>query len=202
LVTLVNNEDSRASITTQVPSSDVVSNSTDFSAEQLPQTSATSLGLPTGSQLVGDYFYQLSAANETTNNPVHTFTTPLTITIAYNPTTTQNLNNLQVGRYDTGTGWTLLSGCTTNTTANTIACPTSNFSYFALLADTSTTSPTPTVIPSSTPYSAGGTLPNTNGTSLAELALYLLLNLGIMGLAVYHITKYQKEQRTNSITLN
>lgn len=89
-------------------------------------------GIPTGFILSGDHTYDLKAFDDV-DSSVTSFSEPITITISYSNSDVVGIDESSLVIYHYSGGiWTPLSGCVVNTSANTITCTTSSFSFFAL----------------------------------------------------------------------
>ena len=89
-------------------------------------------GIPTGFSKAGSYAFDLKALTGV-STAITSFLQPIEITLTYQDSDVSGINesSLVIYRYD-GTSWNALTGCTVNTTANTITCTTTNFSVFSL----------------------------------------------------------------------
>ncbi len=117
------------------------SSSAVFQAKLLdPTTFFASAGAPSGKTRAGNTVFNLKALTDTTTT-LTTFSAALTITLAYEASDISGLNEsaLLIYRYD-GSGWSPLSGCSTNTSAKTITCTTTAFSDFAIFGTTASSS--------------------------------------------------------------
>jgi len=109
------------------------SSSVTFQANALAtSTFFSAAGTPAGLNAAGSVPINLTAFVDASTT-ISTFTSPLTVTLSYQPSDISGLNpnSLWIYRYDFGV-WTALSGCVTDTVAMTVSCTTSNFSDFAL----------------------------------------------------------------------
>lgn len=81
---------------------------------------------------ISDHTYALNAITEGLV-PVISFDTPLTITISYNQSDVQGINEttLQIYRWN-GSTWNALSDCSVDITNKTVTCTTDHFSTFTL----------------------------------------------------------------------
>jgi len=88
-------------------------------------------GTPTDQTAAGNYVFDLKSLTNT-NTLVSTFSSPITITLSYQNSDIEGLDesSLSIYRYD-GT-WNLLDNCLVDTSLNTVTCETSNFSVFGL----------------------------------------------------------------------
>lgn len=114
------------------------SSSATFQANQLDGTAFfNTAGTPAGMSTVGTDVFDLKAFTDATTT-LSTFASPLTVTLTYVPADVSglSLSSLTIYRYDSG-AWTALSGCSVNTTEDTVSCQTSNFSDFALFGQES-----------------------------------------------------------------
>ncbi len=122
------------SLTLAVPANyTATTSSAVFQIKQLGSTEFfTTVTAPTTFSAVGTHVYNLQAI-VTATTTLATFVEPLTITLAYDLTTLGTLSesSLVIYRYD-GSTWTALTSCTVNTSAHTVSCQTTAFSYFGL----------------------------------------------------------------------
>ncbi|MDQ5950841.1 MAG: hypothetical protein QG639_118, partial [Patescibacteria group bacterium] len=90
-------------------------------------------GIPSGySSIVNAHVYELRALSDI-STPVTSFDQPVTFTINYTDAGISGYqeSSLVLMRWD-GSAWQALTGCTQDTTANTISCTTTSFSPFAM----------------------------------------------------------------------
>ncbi|MBC7981626.1 peptidoglycan-binding protein [Candidatus Parcubacteria bacterium] len=105
-----------------------------FQAKKIdPVSFLAAVSAPEGKNMVGDDVVNLQAFISATST-LSTFTTPLTISMAYDTDDISNLNesSLQMYRYDASTGWTALSSCSIDSSNRVITCATDHFSDFAI----------------------------------------------------------------------
>ena len=135
------------SVTISAPSS-FTSSTVLFQIQQLSAGDITSVAsAPSGVSVAGSYLYHLTAYSGTTST-VPTFVQPVTVTLSYNPSDIAGLDasSLVIYRYD-GSSWHLLTGCSVDSSAHTVSCTTTAFSFFGIFGSTS--------VPSSSGSSAG-----------------------------------------------
>ncbi len=149
-------------LTLTVPTSFTsTSSSATFQAKLLDATAFfASAGAPSSKTRAGDTVFNLKALTDATTT-LATFSTALTVTLAYTTSDISGLDEstLLLYRYD-GSSWSALSGCSTNTSAKTVACTTTSFSDFAIFGSAS--------VPSSSTSSTtggGGTIIGLIGTT-------------------------------------
>jgi hypothetical protein len=95
---------------------------------------ASAADVPSGSYLIGDNYFQLTATDQD-GNPVSSFNTPVTFTVSYSSDieTRYAESTLDVYKYENG-AWTR-KNCTLDTNANTITCALSSFSTYGVLGE-------------------------------------------------------------------
>jgi peptidoglycan hydrolase-like protein with peptidoglycan-binding domain len=106
-----------------------------FQMQQVNASPVTGVAsTPSGLSVAGSYLYHLSALSNPTTT-LSSFNQPITVTLSYDPAEISGLNesNLVIYRYD-GSSWHLLTGCSVNTSAHTVTCTTTAFSYFGIFA--------------------------------------------------------------------
>ncbi len=103
---------------------------------------------PTGYVSLGDYFYDLKAL-EDENTTITSFDNALTVTLTYSDSdvSAYDESQLKILRWN-GSSWSVLTGCTVNTSSNTVTCSTSGFSVFSLFAPENSVLPAATPVPS------------------------------------------------------
>ena len=90
------------------------------------------IGSPTGVDPSLNHIYDLKALSGVSTE-VSSFSQPISITLTYQDNEVAGLDESTLGIYHYSGGvWTPLSPCTVNATANTVTCPTTSFSVFAL----------------------------------------------------------------------
>jgi len=135
-VPLLNNDSSGVTLT--IPAA-FANQDANFQIEKLdPTTVVNNVSSPTGYANVGSYVYEMQAL-ASINTKITSFTNPVNITISYNASDVsgEDPTKLTIERYDSGTGWTQLSNCSVNTSAQTVTCSTSGFSTFMLVIPSS-----------------------------------------------------------------
>ncbi len=123
-------------INVHVPTGFAASNA-DFQVKRINNNPAlNAIGNPSGVTVVGTEVYDIKALQNGTT-AIASFDKPITITLQYTNAEIAALveSSLAIYRWDAGTGWTKLSDCTVDTTANTVTCTTTNFSTFALYGE-------------------------------------------------------------------
>ena len=121
-----------------------------YQIKQLDGSSVTNaIGTPSGVILAGSHTFELKSLSDN-STAVTSFEEPITLTLTYEDSDVSGMDesSLVIYRWD-GTTWNALSGCTVNTTANTVTCTTTNFSVFSLFG-------TATALVSSSGSSGGG----------------------------------------------
>ncbi len=112
---------------------------------------------------VGNNSYRIDLLNDMSNwsgksgQLVHTVSQPATVTLSYSGATVSDPSALEMVRSDDSSSWTVLSGCTTDSVAKTVSCPTSNFSTFALVTEATAPVVTPPAATSSSSSSSTST---------------------------------------------
>ncbi len=108
----------------------------------------SSVSSPSGKNAIGTGVYNLKAFTDETTT-LSNFSEPLTVTLEYDDADVAGIDEttLKIQRYDSG--WSELSSCSVDTSANTVSCTTTNFSDFAIFGDSSS---------SGSAYSGGGSL--------------------------------------------
>lgn len=105
-----------------------------FQIHQLNATTAQSnIGAPPGTQIVGNYLYELGALTDVSTNQT-TFNSPITVSVAYGISDIGSglESSLSLYRYHSGV-WTQLNSCSLDTSAKTVTCTTPGFSAVALV---------------------------------------------------------------------
>lgn len=103
--------------------------------------------VPASKLAVANGIYQFTSL-PTSTTFLSAFASPITITITYTDSDISGLSEGSLGmyRYNTSTlAWDRLSGCTQETSTNTLTCPTSSFSNYALFADAAAGGTSPSV---------------------------------------------------------
>jgi|GEM_PF-2758943 len=98
---------------------------------------------PAGKTIIGNHLYDLKALTDP-QTAISAFDTAVTVTISYaasDISSTMVESTLAIYRWD-GSSWNQLTGCTLDTSAKTISCPTTQFSVFGLFGEIDTTNPT------------------------------------------------------------
>lgn len=144
-----------------------------FQAKQIsPITFLASAGLPVGKEKATNTVYEMQALADASSSLISTFDNSITITLSYDRSSLGDAveSTLKIYRYDSGSGWTPLSNCSVNTTAQTVTCDTSGFSEFTIVGDSlaqdssaSTLTDTTTTTVSSSSTSAPGNFPSFSG---------------------------------------
>mgnify|MGYP001263521003 CR=1 FL=1 len=94
-------------------------------------------GIPTGMLSVGGYTFDLKALTGT-GTSVTSFSSPITLTISYDPADLSGIDESSLVIYHYSSGiWTSLAPCTVDKAANTVTCETSGFSLFSLFGTAS-----------------------------------------------------------------
>jgi hypothetical protein len=105
-----------------------------FQAHQLPSSVLSALSAPGTYKSIENYNYVL-AALPSSSTQVSDFNQPITVNISYSPEDlgTYDPGTLAVGHYSNG-AWSLLPGCTINTTLHQVNCTSTSFSLFSLVS--------------------------------------------------------------------
>ncbi|MDD5318643.1 MAG: peptidoglycan-binding protein [Candidatus Pacebacteria bacterium] len=181
-------------LTLSVPAGySTTSSQSSFQAFELDAPTVLSAFPVPSNQLVNaGNIYQLSSITGTSTS-LSTFSTPLTVTMTYDPSAlgSTDQNSLVIYRNDGGS-WQALTSCTVDTSNHTVSCPTSNFSTFAIFGATPNSGNAAPIIISGG-YSFGSsfaldtsvsTLPPQTITSTSTVPFTLNLALGSVGAEV------------------
>ena len=121
-------------LTLSVPTSFASSSSAVFQAKELDPTSFfATAGTPSNLSKVGNAVVNIEILTSATST-LSSISSPASVTLSYSSSDISGIesSSLVIYRYDSGIDWTPLTGCSVNTTADTVTCNTSNFSDFAL----------------------------------------------------------------------
>lgn len=114
-----------------------------FQIKKLNKTTVlATTSTPGSTSLMGTHVYELKSLGGVGSSNT-SFNDSITITITYSDADISGYDesSLRIYRYSSGV-WTVLSGCSVNTTTNTITCTTTNFSAFGLFGTPPTTTTT------------------------------------------------------------
>ena len=113
----------------------------EFQVKRLDKSSVIlSASTPTAAKTaIGDHVYQLDALASTTTKTT-SFDEPITVTMTYTDAEVAGYDesSLLIYRYD-GAAWYELTGCSVDTSANTVSCTTTAFSTFVMFGEESAT---------------------------------------------------------------
>lgn len=121
-----------------------------FQIKQLDKTSVlNTTSTPTDYSAIGSYIYDLEALSNSSTQ-VTSFDEPITISISYSDSDITGIDesSLRIYRYSGGS-WSQTTGCSVNTSSNSVSCTTTAFSVFGLFGQTQTSSGSTTTTSSS-----------------------------------------------------